>query len=265
MATRTTRRAYTLVELLVVIAIIAVLVGLGAVGVQRYRQSTERLTKMRVLWVGNSYTQFYALPSMVRAMAKANNETKELINDVDWPGGTTLEDHYKSGVPQDFLSKNKYDFVVLQEQSQLPLFDKPKMHQYATLLDKEIRANEAKTVFYMTWARAYAPQQQDRLTEAYESIGRRLQAKIAPVGVAWKMWLRDHPDLPLHDPDQSHPSLRGTYLTACVFYATLYGNSPIGLPGKLFMDDGTLLVDLPATEVRALQRLAWDIVQSHGR
>ena len=33
----------------------------------------------------------------------------------------------------------------------------------------------------------------------------------------------------LYDPDGSHPSLKGSYLTASVFFAALYGNSPEGL------------------------------------
>ena len=43
------------------------------------------------------------------------------------------------------------------------------------------------------------------------------------------------------------------YLAACVFYATLYGQSPEGLTGEP--------AKLDETTARALQRIAWTAVQ----
>ena len=33
--------------------------------------------------------------------------------------------------------------------------------------------------------------------------------------------------------NKKHPTATGTYLAACVFYATIYGRSPEGLPGSI--------------------------------
>ena len=41
------------------------------------------------------------------------------------------------------------------------------------------------------------------------------------MGVAWQQSLKDDPKLVLHAKDGSHPAPAGSYLAACVFYATL--------------------------------------------
>ena len=52
--------------------------------------------------------------------------------------------------------------------------------------------------------------------------------------------------------DWKHPSEAGTYLAACVFYATLYQRSPEGIifTGKLHKDTAL-----------ALQKLSWKVTQ----
>jgi hypothetical protein len=42
------------------------------------------------------------------------------------------------------------------------------------------------------------------------------------VGVAWKRIRDVSPGIELYSADESHPSIHGTYLTACVFYSTLF-------------------------------------------
>jgi hypothetical protein len=51
-----------------------------------------------------------------------------------------------------------------------------------------------------------------------------------------------------------HPSLAGTYLAACTFYAALYGKSPVGNP---------YAADLDADTARFLQGVAWETVRSY--
>ena len=55
----------------------------------------------------------------------------------------------------------------------------------------------------------------------------------------------------LHPADGVHPSLAGSYLTACVIYATLTGRSPISR---------ATLNALPRATATELQRTAWTIV-----
>ena len=57
----------------------------------------------------------------------------------------------------------------------------------------------------------------------------------------------------LHSADKSHPGKAGTYVATCVFYATIYGTSPEGLPGAIG--------GLSDAEARRLQVIAWHTVR----
>src|SRR4029077_17130091 len=107
----------------------------------------------------------------------------------------------------------------------------------------------AKTVLYMTWARQHAPESQQAITDAYTNIGRDLGATVVPVGVAWQSFLRKHDKPALHDRDQSHPTVAGSYLAACVFLAALFKEDPVGIDCEV---DGLTEKDLVL-----LQKTAW--------
>jgi hypothetical protein len=140
------------------------------------------------------------------------------------------------------LSSGRWDFVVLQEQAQRPSFDprhrEPMMYQPARALHTLIDSAGAQTVFYLTFARRAGDRQnrpddtyeamQRRVIDGYTSVARELGARVAPVGVIWQEALRQRPALPLWARDGMHPSRLGSYLVACVLYAALYGDSPLG-------------------------------------
>jgi hypothetical protein len=127
------------------------------------------------------------------------------------------------------IKNGHFNYVVLQEQSTLPIKNAPRMHENVRLFDEVIKAVGAKTVLYMTWARQHSPQSQQAIINAYESIGREIGAAVVPVGVAWQRFLRKHDEPVLHDMDQSHPTIAGSYLAACVFLASLLNENPVGI------------------------------------
>jgi hypothetical protein len=110
-------------------------------------------------------------------------------------------------------------------------------------------------------------------------VTRETKSIVAPAGLAWAAIEQDDPDINLFYKDGSHPSAAGTYLSACVFYATIFGRSPVGLPSRIVgtpvnlsterVQSGAtaVLVDLPSAEARKLQQAAWDAsvyVRLHG-
>jgi hypothetical protein len=169
-----------------------------------------------------------------------------------------LKTHWERGAAQEAIGSSKY--VVLQEQSTLPLKNPARMHEYVTLFDEAIRQNGATTVLYMTWARRHEWERQADLTAAHASIGRKLGAIVAPVGLAWERVWGERPDLVLHDRDNSHPNLAGSYLAACVFLATLFGRSPAGLKISDLAEVTQFGADMP----RFLQDAAWQAVRAFG-
>jgi len=118
-------------------------------------------------------------------------------------------------------------------------------------------------MFYMTWGRRYGGQQcvdgycspifanfeemQDSIETAYLAIANELHTCVAPVGVAWRNAHFIDSTIVLWDADNSHPSLYGSYLGACVFYAMFFRKSPSGL---------TYISSLPSSIAHFLQNIA---------
>src|SRR5262249_32750380 len=171
-------------------------------------------------------------------------------------GGATLQYHYDKSDARKQIASQKWDYVVLQEQSMRPIVAPSETHKYARLLNAEIEKNGSKTVFFMTWARQWWPESQAYLANTYSGVGRELHATVAPVGLAWEDSLKMRPDLVLHQSDGSHPSPTGSYLAACVFFAILSGQSPEGLPARVGV------ADLGGDDAKFLQHLAWAVSQS---
>jgi hypothetical protein len=139
------------------------------------------------------------------------------------------------------------------------------------MFDEEIDRVGAQTVLYLTWARQHRPTSQDSLSHQYLTAGQALDARVAPVGIAWQLALAEDPSLVLHYEDRSHPEPTGTYLAALVFYATLFDASPVGVSPRMWSSDfgsygGRQSADetdpLPEATAELLQRIALEAVGS---
>jgi hypothetical protein len=221
---------------------------------------------LRVLFIGNSYTYFNNLPEIVTQLSEGKIETEMVVR-----GGASLKLHWEDGSALKAIRQGRWDFVVLQEQSLLPINDPATMHAFARMFDAEIKKAGAKTVFFVTWARQNRPETQQSLTDAYAKIAKELGATIAPIGAAWQNVFKENPQMVLHLPDQSHPNSAGSYLAACVLYSVLYSKSPENLAarveGRSVKTDGQVnaekseLVNLNKPDAALLQRVAWQTVR----
>lgn len=205
-----------------------------------------------VLFIGNSFTYCNDLPKMLSDLAKAGKQPL-MHCEQETPGGCTLEKHWKDGKALAKIRSRHWNFVILQDQSQAPLHNRQAMFDYGKKFDAEIRKQGAKTVLYMTWAGQKKPEDQAAISKAYLDLSKELKAKIAPVGQAWETALKADKKLVLHDKDGRHPNVTGSYLAACVFYATIYGQSPEGFPGSIGK--------LTDVEARPLQAIVWKTVR----
>lgn len=206
-------------------------------------------SEMKILFIGNSFTARNDLPGLIAQLAEARGHRLE--HQLIQAGGASLRMHWNKGEAQQAIARTQYDYVVLQEQSTLPLKNPQRFHENVRLFDPVIRDSGAKTALYLTWARQNAPETQDALTAAYTTIGKELGAKIIPVGIAWQQFLVKHDSPALHDKDQSHPTLAGSYLAACIFLASLFGETPVGVASDL--------KGLTPQETELLQKTAWKV------
>ena len=219
-------------------------------------QSSGESIKIRVLFIGNSLTSVNDLPRSIAELAKSRNCYMEY--DVYAPGGYRLSQHAADPLVLKKINQRAWDFVVLQEQSQLPAFSQEQVQReiypYAKKLSQLIRnANpKARIVFYMTMANKNGNPQnfhifpelgtyegmQRRINASYISMAQQNQGLVVPVGLVWENVRLKRPSLDLYT-DDTHPNPVGTYLTACVFYEILFKDSPVGLPHSKQIDDNT--------------------------
>ena len=221
---------------------------------------------MRVLFLGNSFTHFYGGQALVlEQLARAGGETRPAICRMVAVSQQDFAGHWRDGESLRRIREGRWDYVVLQDHSLGPLLQRENMFQYGRLLDSEIRKVGAKTVFFLTWAPKYEPENQAALTEAYTELAGELDAEVAPVAIAWRNAVRADPSIELYDGDGKHPNEAGVYLTSCVFYAMFYGRLlPEPLPGTI-RADGKPWVEVNELEARFLQRIAAETVATSAR
>lgn len=182
----------------------------------------------RILFIGNSYTSRNQLPRLLVDLAAAAEHAARVETDVIVAGGASLRRHWNAGTAQKALAASAWDYVVLQEQSTLPLKNPIRYHENVRLFAAEIAKHGARTVLYLTWSRQQAPQMQAAITRAVEDIAAEVGARVVPVGPVWHAATREHPDLILYADDGSHPTPAGSYLAACVFLVSLFDQPPLG-------------------------------------
>jgi len=182
------------------------------------------------------------------------------------PGGWSLQRHWDGEGPdtQQAVREGPWDFVVLQDFSVQAVIAPDALAEYGRRFAELARQVGAEPVLYVTWARQHMPEMQAGITRQYAALGRLSGSRLAPVGEAWKAALEARADLVLHTADRSHPTPAGSYLAACVFYATLTGRSPVGLPGRLVVrgEGGVeqVAADLDGELSAFLQQTAWRTV-----
>jgi hypothetical protein len=274
------KRPSLLWSLLVVILVMALVVlGLILLALRPWplHHVKDGADTVKVLFIGNSYTSVNNLPGLLIELAA--HESKPLDAEMVVVGGATLTSHWQAGKALAAIHRSHWDYVVLQEQSTLgsgevvngidQIGNPNSFHQYVRLFNTEIQKAGAKTILYLTWSRQNAPQNQAVLTKAYMDIAHELNLIVAPAGLAWQQVSKTYPSAVLYQDDGSHPNPIGSYLAACVFYATIYQKSPEGLPARI---SNTLVDDagepqfgdanLNPQDARALQQIAWQIVSA---
>ena len=215
---------------------------------------------------GNSYISTQGLETILHNMFNVTGESNNSqamtgggMRFVEhWPKVNTSGDSWNTTLRDNSID---WDFVVLQDQSQTPGFDRTSSSWIASKngavnLAEAIEDEGSEAMLMMTWGRrngdAVNPiiygnftMMQDRLESGYIDYRDNMSTPsrdvwIAPVGLAYKH-IHDQINLTGVDPTQSgnnffnlytadgsHPSLSGSYLAACVLYASMIGESPVG-------------------------------------
>lgn len=216
----------------------------------------------KILFVGNSHTFYNNFSTMFVNIINAfghKSKVSELSTayyslkkyaDTEDRGGALLEQA---------LSTQEWDFVVLQESTNLTLADfaEEEMFPSTRILDEKIKACGGQTIFFMTWAPKDGIKKEKRediqtqMATSYISIANELDGLLIPAGISFMRCAELYPEIELWDPDGHHPSLAGSYLAACTAYAVLYQESP---------EHCSYIADLDKEHALKLQQIAAELV-----
>ena len=236
----------------------------------------EDTDKLRVLFIGNSYTEMgdVRLPDLFAGLVKASG--KELFIGKAVAGGMNLHDHSTSIVTEEAINMYYWDYVILQGSSITIMFpdsfniifpssEYPPLETSLLKLKEKIKSHRSctKIIFVIPWAYedgiAWLEgrsedyfEMQTRIIENGIKMGKRLDMICAPAGKAYETIMKEnHEPHYLFLPDKSHPSLRGSYLTACVLYSTIYKDS---------VSNNRFTGDIDASEAAHFQDVATETV-----
>lgn len=225
----------------------------------------------RILWVGNSFTFFNDLEQIWLSIRQAQGLDESVVSLRAATAGYRWVQHLADATAdggsapiREWLvtAPPPWDFVVLQEQSQIPGFPAGNPEHDASVdaavaLAEYVEATGATPVLFETWGYrtgdpqngdlfADYPTMQDRLDEGFDEIASAIAAASgAPLrlraGTAFRMVYDalvtasvdplDPSSLfsRLYTEDGRHPSLLGSYLTACLLSATLSPTGNVGV------------------------------------
>eukprot|EP01080_Neovahlkampfia_damariscottae_P005325 gene5325-9135_t len=216
---------------------------------------------VNVLFIGNSYTMNNNLPLLIMNLFKSSGQNITFKYSTALQGGKDLKYHSEQPKVKEFL-ESKWDFVILQDYSLTPGLPSRRNSSISVLTNffkPRFIKTKSNVIFYNTWGRrkglTWEPNyktykgMQKLLIEGYKLYDRIIKdtnfsVRHSQVGQTFEIIYDDivrrgeNPQDPkswffkLYHPDESHPSIHGSYLASCVFYKTIFHKSPIGLSFK---------------------------------
>lgn len=199
-----------------------VLLGVASLGVAGCAGDWN-VSGKNVLFIGNSYTDYNGgLDAMLTSLAPRAKASRIA------PGGSTLQQHAASVEVAKALTPGSWDVVVLQDQSQYPVFEPEAFRAGAAAMVAAVRAAKATPMLLATWGRPDSSGVTGAALErAYTGVGDQLTVGVIHAGRAFDESLKMRPDLVLNQSD-GHPTKAGTYLAACTAFAAILRATPVG-------------------------------------
>ena len=220
----------------------------------------------RVLFIGDSTTSRNDIPGKFKRLAELGGH--EVVVASSTKDFTSLATHTRLPQTKEKLENEVWDIVVLQENEAILLdpesrqkYSIPMIQKYMDIVDdmdgvillySSIGFRDGLTGYEEFKHLDDYESTQDAVDMAYIEIGNELNLPIAPVGAVWRQVHDTGPAFDLWQLDGLHASPEGAYLAACVFYASIYNQSPLDLPvsDEFGIDQATIqLIHQNVTEV----------------
>lgn len=262
-----------LIKGIVIVLITTLLTSASIVCAATAKTTSIKSKAIRILFIGSSLTSVNNMPIMLAEIAKSKG--KNLVADMSGASfGTGLTSHWDGGTTRKFITKGKWDYVSMESYTYGFYFDK-----YLRLFVKDIKDIGAKPLLYESNVNKGLdgkpdPIQERNMYNLAKRCERDLGGIFVPACRAWIKLSEIAPDIDLYLPnDTVHANQTGAYLTACVFYASIFNESPEGASSKFKTGEYTdtdgkykdIILDLSSKPelVKLLQKTAWETVKEY--
>jgi len=190
-----------------------------------------------ILFIGSSFLAYGETDVVVTLADFAARGEKTIFTQRRILSGYRLERHAEDPKTLSAIKSKEWDCVILQGTGLYLAKEEwhPRVLPHLTALTAIIRERSprARIIYMMPWTfkdgiewlegeTANYTKMQDAITSVAADFADSLSISVAPVGLAWQRTIANGYENDLVFSDNSHQSIFGAYLTAYVFYVTLF-------------------------------------------
>ena len=190
------------------------------------------LDKTRILFIGNSYTNW--IEDALKSTLKESHQNDKVEFSFITRGSTGLNYFAHDFDVLTKIMASEWDYVVLQEWSQgvgsSP--ENTKAFNDALYRFRDSLTGRSTPVLYMTWARENAQNYKSykdmhkKVSRGYKDAAKEYGMKLAPVGIVWDKVRseleKEGRGNELYEDDIGHPSAKGQAVITSVFFSLFF-------------------------------------------
>lgn len=217
-------------------------------------------------WIGDDLIETGSLDMQVLLLLELSGFTQMLHTGRSISPRNTLSSPVNSQEFLDHSTLENEDYVFIQAFGIQRDFKESEYKKNAQdWIDFLKSQNKEAIVFYPWFSAVDSKSEMKRLDKLVLETVWKNNLIMVPVGPAWQAALAERPDIKLYASDGIHPSAQGLYLTSCVFYASITGESPQGNPvyTSIGNDHPDQIVKLDGETIEFLQRIAWETINDY--
>ena len=193
---------------------------------------TFNIINEKILFIGNSFTFYWNLPSQVERMSIERGLNWD-VKHFTLPSAT-LKTLWNDPDLKSILESETFDHVIIQEHSTNILTNANGNSEFYFGQITSLIPDSTQIHFFSTWM--YPSMEQFNINNEEYPIERSIKqiiedttAKIIPIGRAFKLFQSKYPQFNLFMEDNKHPNPNGSYLASCVIFSHLSAESSLNL------------------------------------
>lgn len=219
-----------------------------------------------VLWVGDDLLLTGPLDMQTLLLLElAGNEQSFRMRRVIDPR-FTLTTRFDPSLFLESVDMEELDVVIIQAFGIQRNFSDEDYEENALSWVNFFQSNNKEVLIFYPWHTIVDTEfEKQRLDELIHLIVWQENLVLIPVGPVWQTVEKEVPALQLHAKDGIHASAIGVYLSACVFYTSLTGDSAINNPvyTSIGYDEPEEIIKLDNATLQYLQKVAWETINDY--